>query len=78
MTEPVTMSSGLPLGPRLKEARKDAKLTIAAIASEMGVDPRTVASWQAGRTRPSYERLVQLAALLGKPPSYFLEAVAGL
>lgn len=51
-------------------------MTIAALAAALGVDPRTVAGWQSGRSRPSYERLIQIARLLNKPPSYFLEEAA--
>ena len=66
----------LPIASRIKMARKEAEVTIEAIAQQMGVSSRTVAGWQSGRSRPSYERLVELAELLGKSPSYFLEAAA--
>lgn len=71
MTEHATVSS---LGRRLKEARKEAGFTIAALARELAVDPRTVAGWQAGRSTPTVERLLEIAHVLGKSPSYFLEA----
>lgn len=63
-------------GERVREARLEAGLTLAAVASALGVDQRTVAGWQSGRSRPSYERLVELARLLNKPPSFFLEEQA--
>jgi transcriptional regulator with XRE-family HTH domain len=64
----------LPIGDRIKTARRDAGVTVEGLAREMGVNSRTVNGWQSGRSRPSYERLVELAGLLQKPPSYFLEA----
>jgi transcriptional regulator with XRE-family HTH domain len=70
-----TVPSGKPLLPipeRIRAARADSRLTVEQIARELRVSTRTVAGWQSGRSRPSYERLVELAALLGKPPSYFL------
>lgn len=75
MTQTATERKPLPLGERLNIARKEARITNARIAAELGVDPRTVAGWQGKkpRSRPSYERLLQIAALLGKTPSYFLD-----
>lgn len=63
-------------GARVKQARDEAGMTIAALAKELGVDPRTVAGWQANRSRPSYERLAVLARVTGKAPSFFLEDAA--
>ena len=70
MTEIATESS---LGARLRVARKEAHYTIARLARELGVDPRTVAGWQAGRSTPSVARLYAISRLLDKPPSYFLD-----
>ena len=69
MTETATESS---LGARLRVARMEADYTIARLARELGVDPRTVAGWQSGRSSPSFRRLIEIARLLKKPPSYFL------
>lgn len=76
MTEPAINASVLPIADRIKEARRARKMTTRALAEALGVDPRTVAGWQADRSRPSYERLVELASVLGKPVSYFLEEAA--
>lgn len=77
MADNVTIRKGdLPIGQRIKTARTAAGVTIAEIAERLNVDQRTVAGWQAGRSRPSYERLVELARILGQPPSYFLEEEA--
>lgn len=72
----MTDSATLPLGTRLREARVAAGMTVAELARRMDVDPRTVAGWQSGRSRPSYERLVELARILSRPPSFFLEESA--
>ena len=70
----------LPLAVRLREARREAGLTNLALAQKLGVTERTIAGWQgvksAPRSRPSYERLVELARILDKPVSYFIEEVA--
>lgn len=73
MTEIAATSS---LGPRLKTAREAAGFTVARLARELEVDPRTVAGWQAGRSTPTVERLLEIADLLGQSPSYFLEQAA--
>lgn len=78
MTETVTLSSvppEIPVARRLREARVEAGLTLKELAEALGVDTRTVARWQAEKNaqRPKYERLVQIARILNKPVSYFLE-----
>lgn len=73
MTDSATVSS---LGARIRVARKDAGFTLARLARELDVDPRTVAGWQAGRSTPSVERLMAIARLLERPPSFFLEDAA--
>lgn len=82
MAQAVIKGKGLTVGTRIKQAREEAiqrareegapKPTIEYIAAHLGVSSRTVAGWQADRSRPSYERLVELAAVLGKPASFFL------
>lgn len=73
MTQPATMST---LGQRLKTARVAAGYTVASLARELDVDQRTVAGWQSGRSTPTVERLLEIARVLGQPPSYFLEQAA--
>ena len=64
------------LGERLKTARTDAGFTVSRLARELEVDPRTVSGWQAGRSTPTVERLLEIAQVLGKSPSYFIEEKA--
>lgn len=61
------------LGERIKKAREEAGMTIAQLAAALELDPRTVAGYQAERSKPSYDRLVRIAETLGKPPSYFID-----
>lgn len=78
MTQNAIKSTGDPFASRIRQARVEAGLTNAQVARELGVDARTVAGWQGEkpRSRPSYERLVELARLFNKPPSFFLEEQA--
>lgn len=65
------------LGKRLRAARKERGLSITKLAWELNVDPRTVARWQSDDAMPSVARLGEIARVLEKSPSYFLdEAVA--
>lgn len=73
MAQNVSPDKVLQIGERLRQARSEAGLTIEGIARELSVSSRTVAGWQSGRSRPSYEMLTRLANLLGKPPAFFLE-----
>jgi transcriptional regulator with XRE-family HTH domain len=40
------------MGERLAKARKEAKLTQAQIARQLGVSPATVAAWEVNRNHP--------------------------
>jgi len=73
MTQIVLERKRFPLGERIRRARKAAGLSTTKLAVELGVDPRTVARWQSDESRPSFERLAELARVLGQPPSYFVE-----
>ena len=64
------------LGSRLRVARLEAGFTIRQLAIALDVDPRTVNRWQSDDADPSIERLGQIAHVLGKTPSYFLEEAA--
>lgn len=66
---PVTPPS--PLGRNLKTARAAKKVTVDALAAEVGVSPRLVQKWQQGVVRPRYENLLKLAAALDREPAWF-------
>lgn len=75
MTQPVINATLDHMAVRIREARLERGLTIAELARRMNVDARTVARWQAAErsTKPAYDRLVRLAEVLDKTPSYFLD-----
>lgn len=75
MTQSVTNSKPQ-IGARIRQARKDAGLSTYKLAVALGVDPRSVARWQADEVTPSVVRLGQIADVLGKPLSYFIEEAA--
>ncbi len=52
-------------GDNLKRAMRRARFSQRRVASAMGVNEVTVCRWVRGTTRPSYENLVALSALLG-------------
>jgi transcriptional regulator with XRE-family HTH domain len=76
MTQDVIERKPTTLGNRLRVARKERRFTITALARELDVDPRTVARWQADKAMPSVVRLGEIARVLDKPVSYFLDEVA--
>ena len=49
------------IGDRIKEARNKLGLTQAQLAHQVGVSSQTVWSWEAGRVKPTYEHLEELA-----------------
>ena len=49
------------LGARIREARRSVGLTQGALAALVGVARHTVWCWEAGRTKPSRERLSRVA-----------------
>jgi len=61
------------MGPKIKEARKAADLTMEALAELVDVTKQTVKEWEAGRRQPSIDNLRLLAQAVGKPAAWFLE-----
>ena len=59
------------LGERLRQARLDSKLTQHAAAEKVGVDPNTIARYEAGRIKPSSTALFALAQVYGRPVEWF-------
>ena len=76
MTQTDAQSKPLSLGQRLQAARRARGISITKLAYKLDVDPRTVARWQADETMPSIVRLGEIARVLEKPPSYFLDEEA--
>ncbi len=63
---------GRPLLPtRLRAARSSVGLTQQAVAESIGVDPNTIARYEAGRIKPSGTALFALAQIYSKPVEWF-------
>lgn len=62
------------LGPRLNRLRREAGLTLADVASALGVSKPTVWAWEKGKARPLPERLEAIAAALGVDPALLAPA----
>lgn len=56
------------LGSRLNRLRREAGLTLAEVATSLGVSKPTVWAWEKGKARPLPERLDAIAATLGVAP----------
>lgn len=64
------------LGPRLNRLRREAGLTLADVASALGVSKPTVWAWEKGKARPLPERLDAIAAALGVPADELAQPAA--
>jgi len=65
-----------PLGVRLNRLRREAGLTLADVATTLGVSKPTVWAWEKGKARPLPERLDAIAAALGIAPEALAETAA--
>lgn len=63
-----------PLGRNIKAAReaKEPRLTVDALAAEVGVSPRLLQKWQQGIVTPRYPNLVKLAHALDTTPAWLI------
>ncbi|MCL6635256.1 MAG: helix-turn-helix domain-containing protein [Peptococcaceae bacterium] len=62
------------IGKRIREARKKAGLTQAALGKKSGLATSTICDIEKGRIKPSLDSLERIAAALGAAPSFFLSA----
>ena len=62
------------LGSRLNRLRREAGLTLAEVATSLGVSKPTVWAWEKGKARPLPERMVAIAEALGAEPEDLTEA----
>jgi transcriptional regulator with XRE-family HTH domain len=60
-------------GEKLKIARKMAGLTQSQLASFLDGSTQTVKDWEAGRRTPPLDRVVEVAQILEKPVSWFVD-----
>lgn len=57
---------------RYKEARRRAGLSQKAAAISLGVRPPSMSDWESGKTKPTHEHLVAMAALYGTTIDYLI------
>ncbi|WP_148888768.1 helix-turn-helix domain-containing protein [Streptococcus cristatus] len=57
---------------RLKESRKQARLTQVEIAEKLGISQPAYASWERGTKKPTQENLVKLAQVLNVTIDYLV------
>lgn len=61
------------MGKRISEARREAGFhTARDFSGRLGVSVWTVRAWEAGKSRPRYEMLPNIAELTGYPVAHFL------
>lgn len=58
---------------KIKEARKNARITQADLADRLGVHRSTIANYELGRRKPSVTELKQIADILHVDVNYLLE-----
>jgi transcriptional regulator with XRE-family HTH domain len=63
---------------RVREARKNAKLTQQQIADKIGCTKQNVSHWETARWLPAHEDLVPLAKLLNTTTDYLLTGIMNL
>lgn len=54
-------------GKRLREFRKEKKLTQKELAEQIGIKQNSYSDWETGKNEPSLENLVKLADLFEVP-----------
>ena len=60
------------LGPRLREARQAANLTVRDAGERLGVDHSMIVRYENGESLPPLDRLIALANLYGLTPAALL------
>lgn len=63
------------LGERLQELRKDKGLTQKELADKLGFSERTIGAYEIGKSKPSYNRLIQLCKFFNVSVEYLLEII---
>lgn len=60
------------LSERLKELRKNEKITQAQLSRQLGVAQSNISDWENDVARPEYENLVKLAQIFDVTTDYLL------
>jgi repressor LexA len=61
------------LSKKLKQLRKENKLTQAELAYRLGVTQQTIAKWEAGRAMPEPETIARIAGFFGVTTDHLLD-----
>lgn len=61
------------LSKKLKQLRKEFKLTQGELAAQFGVSQQAIAKWEAGHARPETETLSRIAEFFGVTTDYLLD-----
>lgn len=67
--EPSRLPGDESFAARLRRLRREARLTLAQVATKLGVSKPTVWAWEQGKARPVEGRIDALARVLGVPAS---------
>ena len=65
---PLLEAPAEPFGVKLNRLRRERGLTLAQVASALGVSKPTVWAWEKGKARPLPDRVPAMAEFLGVPP----------
>lgn len=60
------------LGPRLRDARQTANLTVREVGERLGVDHSMIVRYENGESLPPLDRLIALADIYGLTPAALL------
>lgn len=67
------MTMGEAMGQTLREARREAGLSLTALAGRLGIKRQQVFAWENGERSPQMETLMKLAEALNTTPAKLLE-----
>jgi transcriptional regulator with XRE-family HTH domain len=59
-------------GPRLRELREEANLTVEQLAEKLGVVKQTISKYENNQREPKYEYLLKLAEIFNVSVDYLL------
>lgn len=65
------------VGGRIAQARSYSRLSQAALIAQVGVDRKTLSSWENDHTSPTVAQLLRIADATGFPASWFVDGVHG-
>ena len=63
------------IGMRIQQARQELGITQQEMASRLGCTQAALSNYELGKRRLYFASLEQIAEILGKPMSYFLESL---